>query len=396
MATASSTGNAQEPAPGTDGTVRLYGGDHCETSAFRKALHAHGLGLSEEMLLGLGGGIGFMYVPKAPGSPPFLATRNDPFPVFTRRMAAGVGLELSIMTTASPQEGRDQLDRELAEHGLAVVYADMYYLSYFRAQHHFGGHCLVVTGTDADTGRLRISDRPAGPRTLAPEELAAARASRHQPFPPRHSLLHAPWPTARPPAEERLRAALGAACRAGLEPPNASLGIQGLRLLNERLVATVRDEAAPEAVVDTLVQAFIDLRLAGTGGDGFRSMFHTFLDETARLLDDSVVADAAPLAAADAAAWQHLVAALLPEGTALGRLGEAHRTREEHILAGTPERQVEASAVAVGLPGLRDEAVAEIKNLRHDLAAALHDAVDDVIRRESELLRQLRPAAHGN
>ncbi|MFD0441564.1 BtrH N-terminal domain-containing protein [Streptomyces rhizosphaericus] len=70
MATASSTGNAQEPAPGTDGTVRLYGGDHCETSAFRKALHAHGLGLSEEMLLGLGGGIGFMYVPKAPGSPP--------------------------------------------------------------------------------------------------------------------------------------------------------------------------------------------------------------------------------------------------------------------------------------------------------------------------------------
>ncbi|GAA2566510.1 MULTISPECIES: BtrH N-terminal domain-containing protein [Streptomyces] len=394
MATASASGNTRDPAPGTDGTVRLYGGEHCETSAFRKALHAHGLGLSEEMLLGLGGGIGFMYVPKAPGTPPFLATRNDPFPVFTRRMASGVGLELSVVTTTDPEEARGRLDRELADQGLAVVYADMHYLPYFRAHHHFGGHCLVVTGTDPDTGRLRVSDRPAGPRTLDPGELAAARGSRHQPFPPRHAMLRAPWSAARPPSEGTLRAALGAACRAGLEPPNASLGIQGLRMLAERLVATVRDEAAPEAVVDTLVQAFVDLRLAGTGGDGFRSMFHTFVAETAALLDDGAVADAVPLAAADAAAWRHLVATLLPAGTALGRLGEAHRSREEHLLAAAPDRQAEASAVDAELPGLRDEAVTEVKGLRQDLATALHDAVADVIARESALLGHLRPAAH--
>jgi hypothetical protein len=393
MATAPATGKEQDPAPGTEDTARLFGGAHCETSAFRKALHAHGLDLTEELLFGLGGGIGFMYVSTAPGMPPFLATRNDPFPAFTRRMAAGVGLELSIATTTDPQEARDQLTQELAEHELAIVYADMHYLSYLQAQHHFGGHCLVIIGTDEDTGWLRVSDRPARPCTIPPEELAAARASRHQPFPPRHALLRAPWSQARPPTEDRLRAALAAACRAGLEPPNPALGIRGLHMLAERLVATVRDATAPETVLDTLVQAFIDLHLAGTGGDGFRSMFHAFLDETADLLDDTRITDAVPLAAADAAAWQHLIDALLPAGTALGRMGAAHREREEHLLAGTPERQVEASAVAVRLPGLRDEAIAAVPALRQDLVAALHDAVHDIISRETELLRHLGPVA---
>ncbi|MFE6554069.1 BtrH N-terminal domain-containing protein [Streptomyces sp. NPDC057746] len=397
MATAPATGSEEREAlPGRKLRPPLFGGAHCETSAFRKALHAHGLDISEEMLLGLGGGIGFMYVPKAPGTPPFLATRNDPFPVFTRRMATGVGLELDIATTTDPREASDQLAAELAAHGLAIVYADMHYLSYFSAEHHFGGHCLVVIGADQESGWLRVSDRPARPCTLAPEELAAARASRHQPFPPRHALLRAPWAQAVPPTEDRIRSALAAATRAGLEPANAALGIQGLHMLAERLAATVRDSATPETVIDTLVQAFTDLHLAGTGGDGFRSMFHAFLGEAAMLLDDPRIIDAIPLAGADAAAWQHLIATLLPTGTALGELADAHRAREEHVLSGTPERQVEASAVAARLSVLRDEAVAAVPDLRQDLATALHDAVHAIIDRETRLLRQLTPADSGH
>jgi hypothetical protein len=160
-------------------------------------------------------------------------------------------------------------------------------------------------------------------------------------------------------------------------------------MLAERLVATVRDTAAPETALDTLVQAFIDLHLAGTGGDGFRTMFHDFIRESAVLLDDPRITDAIPLAAANATAWQHLIGALLPAGTALGRLGAAHRDREEHLLVGTSEHQARASAVATRLPELRDEAVAALPALRQDLATALHDAVHDIIGRETELLRHL-------
>lgn len=38
-----------------------FGGKHCQTAALKNVLDYHGLHLSEEMLLGLGGGIGFIY-----------------------------------------------------------------------------------------------------------------------------------------------------------------------------------------------------------------------------------------------------------------------------------------------------------------------------------------------
>ena len=38
-----------------------FGGRHCQTAALRNILVYHGLQLSEEMLLGLGGGLGFIY-----------------------------------------------------------------------------------------------------------------------------------------------------------------------------------------------------------------------------------------------------------------------------------------------------------------------------------------------
>jgi len=40
---------------------KQFVGKHCETTALKRVLDYHGIYLSEEMLLGLGGGIGFIY-----------------------------------------------------------------------------------------------------------------------------------------------------------------------------------------------------------------------------------------------------------------------------------------------------------------------------------------------
>jgi len=40
---------------------KQFGGKHCQTSALKNILDYHGLHLSEEMLLGLMGGVGFIY-----------------------------------------------------------------------------------------------------------------------------------------------------------------------------------------------------------------------------------------------------------------------------------------------------------------------------------------------
>jgi hypothetical protein len=50
-------------------------GKHCETSALKRVLDYHGLPLSEEMLLGLGGGIGFIYWYMKTMPSPFIGTR---------------------------------------------------------------------------------------------------------------------------------------------------------------------------------------------------------------------------------------------------------------------------------------------------------------------------------
>ncbi len=40
---------------------KQFGGKHCETASLRNVLDYNRLPLSEEMLLGLGGGVGFIY-----------------------------------------------------------------------------------------------------------------------------------------------------------------------------------------------------------------------------------------------------------------------------------------------------------------------------------------------
>lgn len=39
----------------------LFVGKHCESTALKRVLDYHGLSLSEEMLFGLSGGVGFIY-----------------------------------------------------------------------------------------------------------------------------------------------------------------------------------------------------------------------------------------------------------------------------------------------------------------------------------------------
>ena len=51
-------------------------GKHCETTALRRVFDYHGLSLSEEMLFGLGGGIGFVYWHTKLMPFPFIGTRN--------------------------------------------------------------------------------------------------------------------------------------------------------------------------------------------------------------------------------------------------------------------------------------------------------------------------------
>ena len=75
---------------------KQFVGKHCETTALRRVLDYHGLSLSEEMLLGLGGGIGFIYwyMKGMPG--PFIGGRCGKATEFPVNICRRIGADVTV------------------------------------------------------------------------------------------------------------------------------------------------------------------------------------------------------------------------------------------------------------------------------------------------------------
>ena len=177
-----------------------FGGRHCETAALRNVMaHMQVLDprtrqpFSEEMLLGLGGGIGVAYwvFEMGHGATFCIGTRHGGKFEFLEKICGRAGLRLDSRETSGALQGEKDL-RDILRNGRpAIVRGDMAYLPYLAlpSPAHFGGHTFVVYGIDDAAGVARVADRAAAPLTVRLAELAAARGSRHQPFPPHHKLF---------------------------------------------------------------------------------------------------------------------------------------------------------------------------------------------------------------
>ena len=166
-------------------------GCHCVTTSFRKVCAFNGYDISEEMLFGLGAGLGFIYWQQR-GSLPFFGGRGNSD--FNGELTRRTGIQIAEHETASPRKAESELLRLLDAGQPVCLYADMAYLTYLGLPEdaHFGGHAIVVAGYDPALKQVAISDiepQMTGVKTghfytLPLEQLAMARSSKHQPFPP--------------------------------------------------------------------------------------------------------------------------------------------------------------------------------------------------------------------
>src|SRR5512138_501556 len=76
-------------------------GCHCVTGSLRKVCAYNHYPISEEMLLGLGAGVGFIYW-HAAGQPPFLGGRGN-HKAFTRDISRRTGVVITEHTSSSPR-----------------------------------------------------------------------------------------------------------------------------------------------------------------------------------------------------------------------------------------------------------------------------------------------------
>jgi hypothetical protein len=194
-------------------------------------LDYHGLSLSEEMLLGLGGGIGFIYWYMKMMPSPFIGTRYGKGADFPTNICRRIGAEMSVMETSSSKKGYGELKALLHAGEPAITYGDMVYLPYFAIPEvaHFGGHVFVVFGLDEDRDEVYTYDLGKNPVTVSIADLERARGSKFPPFPPKHRLLKIKCPSKIGNLEGGIREAIKDCCRSMLEPPIKNIGLSGIQ-----------------------------------------------------------------------------------------------------------------------------------------------------------------------
>ena len=243
---------------------------HCVTGSMRHIYQFRGQEVGEELLLGLGAGVGFIYWQQK-GQPPFLGGRanmskpdKDGFEVIAGRRT---GVEIAYRTTSSAKKARSELLADLTSGIPVMVQVEMGYLPYFNfdGEYHFGGHVVAIVGYDEETGTVLISDRDEEVHPVPMETLETARASKFHPFPPQHGHWTFDFSGQRPPQSSEVQTAIQAAADAMLNPPIKNFGIAGIRKASA-LVPEWQTTLDPDQLRLACLNGFI--MIDATGGTG--------------------------------------------------------------------------------------------------------------------------------
>lgn len=289
-------------------------GKHCETTALKHVLDHHGLDLSEEILLGLGGGIGFIYWYMKMMPCPFVGGRNGKVAEFAVTACKRLGAEVTVMETASASKGYEELKALLRGGEPAVVYLDMAYLPYFAIpeEAHFGGHVVVVFGLDEDKDVVHIYDRGKNPVTVSMTDLARARGSKFAPFAPKHRLLKIKYPAKIDNLSKGVKDGILDCCHKMLKPPIKNIGLAGMQKWAS-LVVKWPEQFEGLNLLGALMNGFMYIEIAGTGGSAFRSMYAKFLEEASSVLGKPALKEVAEMMRQSALIWSQIAAELMPD-----------------------------------------------------------------------------------
>ena len=289
-------------------------GKHCETTALKRVLDYHGLPLSEEMLFGLGGGVGFIYWYTKQMPSPFVGGRYSKIPDFLKSICRRIGADMSAVETSSSKKGYEELKALLRAGEPVVVYGDMVYLPYLAIPEmaHFGGHTFVVFGLDEAKDEVYIYDRGRNPVTVSIADLARARGSKFPPFAPKNRLLKIKYPSKVGNLEAGIKESIQECCQNMLKPPIKNIGLAGMEKWS-KLVVKWPEQFREINLWGALMNGFIYIETGGTGGSAFRSMYAQFLEEASPIIDKPALKEVAEMMHQSAAVWSQIASGLLPD-----------------------------------------------------------------------------------
>lgn len=293
---------------------KTIGGNHCQTTALQHLLNHRKLKISEDMLLGLGGGIGFIYWYMKLMPAPFVGGRNGNVEEFILNAVNGIGGKAEIFQTTSQKKGYEELKNILRNGDPAYVFVDMAYLTYLALPDnaHFGGHTVAVFGIDEQENRVYVADRGKFPFYISVDSLKKAMSSKFPPFAAKNKILKIQYPSKITNLEERIKDSIRNCCRSALHPPIKNFGLQGMKKW-AGLVEKWPAQFQGMNLLGALFNVFIYIEIGGTGGSAFRPMYSRFLSESAELLNLPELRDIAGIFERSAVIWTEIANAALPD-----------------------------------------------------------------------------------
>lgn len=279
-------------------------GYHCQTNSLAKIFYSYGHPLSEDMILGLGAGMGFIYwkMKMEAGTFVFIGGRGNNKNFFND-LGKRIGVKIRAVSTSSTKKAKASLLEKLVKDEPVMVFGDMGFLPWFDLpeDYHFGGHTFVICGFDGkDTVLASDMDQKATglkkgfyhPITL--DRLQKARGSTYKPFPPKNTYLEFDFKKFHDPKADDFLASIKQTVESQLNPPIRNLGVKGLRHTSKEILKW------PNMFKDrdlrmNLFSLYIFIEIGGTGGGCFRYMYSRFLKEAMKLTGNKVMGDSSEI-----------------------------------------------------------------------------------------------------
>jgi hypothetical protein len=259
---------------------------HCESGVTSNLLRFYGADVSEPMVLGLGAGLFFSYMPFITlHGMPVVSFRPLPGQIFARVMKR-LHFKICARRFLNEDKAMQALDRLLLLQKTPVgVVVGVFYLPYFPKSYrfHFNAHNLCVIGKDEDV--YTVSDPVSlGLNKLSYDELKRVRFAKGT-YPPLGKMY---WVKRVSPSPLSLKAGIISGikfcCKQMLDIPIPYFGVKGIHLMAKKMRRWEKTLGARKAALH-LAQTIRMLEEIGTGGAGFRYMYAAFLQEATTVLD---------------------------------------------------------------------------------------------------------------
>lgn len=344
------------------------------TSSLWKLLNHLGHKISEEMLVGIASGLGFIYWKMKQMPTPFVGGMNGgKFPTILGLAVDRLGGEWKVLKSSSVKRAHNHLRETLEMDQPALVCADLGFLDYLSlgGDDHFGMHTILVYGIDEKNDEAYVSDRFATTITIPLTRLQQARASEYHPFPAKNKLMQVFMPDEMVPLEEIIPLAVRENADFMLNPPISNMGAGGIMRWKKELQRYPKILPDKGTIAQALIEHFVYIEVGGSGGSFFRRVYSQFLKEASQVMKDSELKKIALLYDDICAAWSRLAIQLTPESMeGLARIREIY-VQNNHDME---QKGVKALDVVkerlTDMPYLMDQACVEVERFDDILEGA--------------------------